>query len=169
MKRNIFFGVIGFFLGTSWLLIGWIILASVEMFSPPEVEESFFKTIESEPFSRAVITYRKKNVRTGEVLFVRFTVRDESVLKKLQGVLKTWKFTQTFRTVEFEPDVRIYTPVTGSPWEIRFEGRRGEFFLSRGGSYCIASVYGDDFYNEVLSLVEENEKRMRQDTYHAEL
>lgn len=58
MKRNIFFGAIGFFLGTAWLLIGWVVLASVEMFSPPEVEESFFKNIESEPFSEVVITHR---------------------------------------------------------------------------------------------------------------
>ena len=169
MKRNIFFGAIGFFLGTAWLLIGWVVLASVEMFSPPEVEESFFKNIESEPFSEVVITYRKKNIRTGEVLFVRFSVRDADVLRKLQGDLKTWKLTQTFRTVEFEPDVRIYTSATVNPWKIRFEGRNSELFLSRNGKYCIASVYGDSFYDEVLKLVEENEKRMKQDTYCVEL
>ena len=169
MKRNIFFGAIGFFLGTSWRLIGWIVLASVEMFSSPEVEESFFKRIETEPFKEVVITYRKKNIRTGEVLFVRFSVRNENVLKKLQGALKIWKLTQTFRTVEFEPDVRIHTSTMKSPWKISFEGRNSELFLSRSGKYCIASVYGDSFYDEVLKLVEENEKCMCQDMFRVEL
>lgn len=169
MKRNILCGVIGFFLGSTWLLIAWVILASVEMFSSPPADESFFKKIESEPFSKVEIIYRKKNLRTGEVLSVRFTVRDEFVLKKLQGTLKPWKFTQIFRTVEFEPTVRIHTPDSASPWKICFERSIGELFLCRNGKYCIASVCGNSFYNEVLKLVEENEKRMSQGAFRAEL
>lgn len=169
MRRNILCGVIGFFGGTVWILICWVILACVKMFSPPELDKSFLKKIESEPFSEVVITYKKKNIRTGDVLFVRFTVGDKVVLSKLQATLKTWKFTQTFRTVEFEPCVQVYTSGMTSPWKISFEGRCEELFLSRNGQYCIASVYGDSFYNEVLNLVRENEKNLTTGSFQIEL
>lgn len=169
MKRSILFGVIGFLLGNVWLLIGWVILSNAEMFSLPEIDESFFKKIESESFSEAIITYKKRDIRTNEVLFVRFSVSDKNVLNKLQTSLKFWKFTQTFRSVGFEPNVRIYTPFAVNPWKISFEGRTGELFLSHGDKYCIASVYGNSFYEEILNLIEENEKKLATENFRIEV
>lgn len=169
MKRNILFGSIGFFLGTSWIPIGWLTLTGLDMLSPPKIDDSFFKRIEEEKITKAVITYRKREVKTNEVVNIRFVVSDSEILDHLQYQLRTWKFRSCFRTVEFEPDVQFYTQEFSSPWKISFEGRTAELFLSRCGKYCVASVYGNSFYEEVLRLVEENERKLSTENFQIEI
>ena len=65
MKNNIFWCFLGFSIGTVWAFVGWIVLATVSMFSVPDVNDSSFDQMKQCRLESATITYRKKEKATG--------------------------------------------------------------------------------------------------------
>lgn len=159
--KKIYVFFIGFVAGKSTLLIAWVAFSAMEMLSQPEVNESFFREIEECDFSKITVNYKKKDLESGDIQTIRFSVADPDILKKLRESFRIKKIVPCFQTVMFEPDIFLYGDIGAEPWNISFEGD-STLFIRRNGKYCNVLVYNNSFYGNLLELCQKNDTKFIQ-------
>lgn len=161
MKNNIFWCFLGFSIGTVWAFVGWIVLATVSMFSVPDVNDSSFDQMKQCRLESATITYRKKEKATGELQFIRFKIIDPHTLLRIQDSIRIRRVSSSFRTVEFEPQVVLEEKNGSGRWRISFcGGLNSELTVWTSEIYGDVALWDESFYNEIFRLCLDNEKKL---------